>query len=186
MIYKFQPFSSSKELGKEYNAHCALVPNPEDWILILDYDCMVLNPGAYKLMELAIERYPETEVFTAVTNRVGYRTQCYKHKLNKETDLRPHLELAEQLSWQYATGEAVPVVTAAGFFLLFQKKYWIENPFQQDIINVNGRIFDVIFCRSAQQRASIRMIKGVYCWHTYRVRNKGTHNNSHLWLKKDM
>lgn len=58
MLYKLQPFSTSKELGREYNKHVAMVPNPDDFVLILDYDCMILTTETYTVIEAAIERYP--------------------------------------------------------------------------------------------------------------------------------
>src|SRR5687768_4197419 len=57
MLYKFQPFSTTKDLGKEYNSHCQLVPNSDDWILILDYDCMILCGETYQVIENAIHAY---------------------------------------------------------------------------------------------------------------------------------
>jgi len=69
MIYRFQPFSTTKDLGIEYNAHCSLVPNPEDWIMITDYDAMILSPLTYKVIDKAIENNPDALIFGAMPLR---------------------------------------------------------------------------------------------------------------------
>lgn len=178
MIYKFQPFSSTKELGKEYNAHCSLVPHSEDWILILDYDCMILDLRAYRYMELAIARYPDTDIFGALTNRVGYRSQRLFGKMLHDDNMVWHYEQARLQADRYKEGEAVPCTQVAGFFMLFKKRYWEANKFQDAIINEEGKIFDYVFCRSANE---LRLIQGIYVWHTYRITSKNILNTAHLW-----
>src|SRR5688572_5395349 len=74
-LYKFQPFATDKQIGREYNGHCQLVPNNDDWILILDYDCQILCPQTYQVIENAIKRYPDTAIFGALCNRVAYSHQ---------------------------------------------------------------------------------------------------------------
>lgn len=179
MIYKFQPFSTSKDLGNEYNAHCSMVPDGS-WILVLDYDCMVLAPEAYSIMEAAIAKYPNAEIFGAVTNRVGYREQMLGHKMNDDDSIKNHLLAAKDLAATFRDGQCKPITTAAGFFLLFKKEYWAANNFQAKIYDdLTMRLFDWNFCRPAMERKTIYMIQGVYVWHTYRLIT-GRHSQAHL------
>ncbi len=183
MIYKFKPFSVTKELGKEYNAHCTLVPDIQDWILITDYDTMVLCLDTWKVIEKAIELNPQVDIFSVYTNRIGYREQRYGETREPDpgTDLRIHIERAMLLAKEYCNGEIKPITTAGGFFLLFRKIYWHEvGGFQEGIRGANGRLFDYNFCTLAMERKTIAIIKGAYVWHTYRLMEKDYRSNSHL------
>lgn len=180
MIYKFQPFSPQKNLGLEYNSHCALVPATSDWILILDYDAMILDPRSYSFMERAIAENPDTEIFGAMTNRVGYAHQRLMQKgLDKTDSVVQHLAIAKEQADAFGS-KTVDAPTVAGFFLLFQKQYWMGNNFQEKIWSKNGRLFDWVFCDAAARRRTIKIIKGIYVWHTYRILQADYRETKHL------
>jgi GT2 family glycosyltransferase len=179
-IWKFQPFSTTKELGKEFNGHCALVPGPDDWILILDYDAMILAPEAYTVIEKAIERYPDTVIFGARCNRISYPFQRLLDQPDQNDSIRHHLQIARRLAEDYSDGECQDARTVAGFFLLFRKSYWEKSPFQDGIFDANGNLFDYNFCRMAMKEGwPVRIIQGAYLWHTYRL-EKDYRDQSHL------
>lgn len=183
MIYKFQPFSVTKELGKEYNAHCSLVPNADDWILILDHDAMIMCAETYATIEKAIARYPDTAIFGAYTNRIGYPFQRMSLCMCEEKDIKVHHRIAKSQAINFADGECEPAHTLAGFFLLFRKSYWERSPFQRDIIDETGTFFDFNFCRlAAQERLPMRIIKGAYLFHWYRFHKASHKDKSHLKL----
>jgi len=180
MIYKFQPFSITKELGKEYNGHCELVPNDDDWILIIDYDCMILTPKTYQVIENAIKKYPDTLVFGALCNRLGLQSQRLEKQPDENDSIMHHMLRAEALADWYADGECVDANQAAGFFLLFRKSYWKENRFQDTLMTPMGNLFDWIFTRQAGKvSGGIKIILGAYLWHTYRL-GKDWKDKSHL------
>lgn len=180
MLYKFQPFSTTKELGKEYNAHCALVPNADDWIMILDYDAMVLVPDTYKVIEAAIARHPDTVIFGAMCNRISYPYQRISKEPSENDSVISHMSIARELAIKYADGECRDARTVAGFCMIFRKSYWEQSPFQSRIFDENGNIFDYNFCRLAMKSGwPIRVIKGAYLWHTYRL-GKDYKDKSHL------
>jgi hypothetical protein len=180
MIYKFQPFSVTKELGKEYNAHCALVPNEDDWILILDYDCMILSTDAYRIMENAIKAYPDTGIFGAMTNRVGYTRQRHGGEISENDSISHHMNLAKNYSVTYPDGHCRDVLQVAGMFMLFRKSTWLKCPFPDQIVDSKGKNFDFHFCNAVRKlRLPLRIIKGVYVWHTYRL-GKNYYDKSHL------
>lgn len=185
MIYKFQPFDINKQIGKEYNAHCSIVPSPDDWILILDYDCMILASEAYKVIEAAISRYPETVLFGAKCNRVGYSHQRLNQEMSDNDSMRYHNQLAIDQAELFINGECESARGIAGFFMLFRKSYWQQNPFQEEIYDKNNNLFDYNFCRHAIKKGmKVMVIKGVYCWHSYRLL-KTPNDTRHLrtWLK---
>lgn len=181
MIYKFQPFSTTKELGKEYNAHCALVPNDDDWILILDYDVMILVPETYKVIEAAIARYPEVKIFGAMTNRIGLSGQKYNGLISDNDSMKHHIQIAKDLAEAHKDGECHEINYVAGFFMLFQKSYWRCNPFQPGIFNERGNLFDYEFCKPLlKQPGTVQVIKGAYLLHKYRIDRTSHLNRDHL------
>ena len=181
MIYKFQPFSTSKQLGKEYNAHISLVPNYDDWCLIMDYDAMILTPKTYQVIEKAIERYPDTAIFGSMTNRIAYPYQRLEHMPDENDSIRHHIAIAEERADKYADGESVECFSVAGFFMLFKKEYWHGNHFQEGIFDSKGTLFDRKFCQKARDRKQhLRIIKGAYLWHSYRLNSVEFSNTDHL------
>jgi len=182
VIYKFQPFSTDKtQFGNQYNAHCGLLPNDDDWALILDYDAMILDPRAYTIIDKAIQAHHEAEIFTALASRIGYHEQRLDPNTIDNTDsILHHKAIAANLAETYPNGECAHITSAAGFFLLFQRKYWVKNPFQPTIQDRDGRLFDWNFCLPAMKRHTIRLIRGVYCWHTYRLGQENIRNGDHL------
>lgn len=177
MIYRFQPFSITKELGKEYNAHCSAVPNPDDWILITDYDTLFLTTKTFDVINTAIARYPYTEIFGAVTNRVGYSFQRITREQSENDSILYHMAIAEDRARVFADGRAYTTYQVGGFFLLFRKSYWMKSPFQDTIVDKNGKFFDYNFCLKAKR---MRIILGAYLWHTYRL-GKDHKDKSHLY-----
>ncbi len=180
MIWKFQPFAIDKtKFGEEINTHCSIVPNSNDWILILDWDCMILTPKSYSVIERAIENNPDVEVFGAMTNRVGLSFQ----RLGKEPDdndsIRYHIQMAEELANKYHNGECKPCNQVAGFFMLFRKSYWEQNRFQEAVMDKRGNLFDYTFTRPAGRTGKAKIIQGVYVFHQYRLM-KDYRDKTHL------
>lgn len=184
VIWKFQPFTTDKsKFGIEYNSHISLVPNSEDWILLLDYDCMILTPKTYEVIEAAIRRYPETLVFGAMTNRVGVSYQRLTGAVIDENDsIRHHIKIAEQQAEKYKDGDCKQNVKfCAGFFLLFRKSYWEKHKFQERIIDKRGAFFDYNFTRPAGNvKGGVKIIRGAYVFHSYRLNKSNIKDKSHL------
>ncbi len=173
-IYRFQPFATDKNIGDVYNAHCRMVPNDDDWIQIMDWDAMLLTREGFNIIDEAVILHPDTDIFGAVTNRIGYGWQRYLLNNDIDFNLVTHIEIAERLSKLGAS--MVKIETIAGFFMLFKKSYWNKNPFQPRLKDEKGKLFDKNFCRGA---TDMKLIKGLYVFHQYRAT---THENdqSHL------
>lgn len=181
MIYKFQPFATDKQIGREYNGHIQLVPNEDDWCLVLDYDCQILCPDTYQAIENALKRYPDTAIFGAMTNRVAYSHQRIMLSPDPEDRMRVHIETAIERAEMYRDGECFEAKTVAGFFMLFRKSYWKKSPFQEKIYDKAGNLFDYNFCRHAMKnKLPIRVIRGAYVWHSYRLLKESFKDTSHL------
>jgi hypothetical protein len=165
MIYRFCPFNINKRIGDDLNAHCAAVP-AGNWIQITDYDAMVLCRHAYEVMEATIDRYPECDIFGAMTNRTGYHWQRLEKENSNDHNLEWHYKIADSLAHKYKAGEADIVPGIAGHFMLFRQSYWQKHPFQQMVVNEKGKTFDKVFAYPAKE---MRVIKGVYVYHRARA-----------------
>jgi GT2 family glycosyltransferase len=149
--------------------------------MLTDYDAMILAPEAYTVIEKAIARYPDTAIFGAMCNRIMYPYQrLLKSGPDENDSILHHLKIAKHLAAQYADGECKDARTVAGFCLIFRKSYWEQSPFQPGIFDENGNLFDYNFCRLAMKSGwPIRIIKGVYMFHVYRI-DKDFKDKSHL------
>jgi len=178
MIYHFLPFSTTKAIGEAYNAHCEIVPDGE-WICIYDYDTLILDSRVFDIMEKAIRHNPDTSIFSCFASRIGYNHQRLTTRIEDNDSIRFHMDIARDLADRYPNGECVNAPTVAGFFLLFPKEYWKRNKFQRNMFDNAGRLFDRNFAREAEGRNKIKLIRGIYLWHTYRLW-KGARDTSHL------
>lgn len=181
MIYRFQPFSLTKEVGKEYNGHCEIVPNPDDWIMILDYDAMILTDETYKVINEAIKHHGDsTDVFGAMTNRVGLSYQRYHDEMDESDSIKKHYRDAVGAANKYPNGQCKDVKFIAGFFMLFKKSYWLRNKFQEKIVARDGTMFDYNFSIGAGKAGRCKVIMGAYLFHTYRMHFDTWKTKKHL------
>lgn len=181
-VFFFKPFSIDKKIGEVYNSHCSIVPNSEDWICIMDYDSMILCPETFQVIESAINRYPETAIFGAMTNRIGYSHQRRLPHMDVNANMREHTQISIDLAIQFKDGECFETkIGVAGFFMLFRKSYWEKSPFQSEIFDQKRNLFDYNFCRYAIKNGlPVRVIKGAYLWHSYRILKESYKDTSHL------
>ncbi len=178
MIYSLLPFSTEKEIGRAYNAHCEIVPDG-NYILIRDYDTLILDSRAFDIMEKAINHHPDTDIFSCYASRIGYDFQRLTPRIEENDSIKFHMEIAKGRADLFPNGECVNAPTIAGFFMLFRKEYWKRNPFQPKMFDDSGRLFDRTFAIEAMKHNRIKLIRGIYLWHTYRL-GKGARDTSHL------
>lgn len=198
MTFQIQPFVVDKSrFGECYNRHCEAAWTDDTWIQLLDYDAMILSPKTYRVIDEAIFRYPDTAIFGAVTNRVAYEYQRASVELDENMDMRYHARKAEAFADQFPDGECEEYIepgtrikAIAGFFMVFRKSYWRQSKFQDHIYQkktLHGmtvyEMFDSAFCRHAVQTGQpLRIIKGAYVFHGYRMLQKDYRDKKHLMI----
>ena len=167
MIYFFTPFSFQLDLGSMYNHYCQLVPNDEDWICMIDHDVNFLNTRtAYQIQDIT-RKYPETGLFTCVTNRVGNPHQCYKKELSMNPDINYHKDIADKLMQeQYLTViESKRVIS--GLLMVFKKSTWKKvGGFKPGILTVDNDFSQKIMSKGLK----VQIMIGVYVFHYYRLK----------------
>lgn len=178
MIYYFKPFSSEKNLGKAYNHYMSLLPNDSDWGCLLDGDTMFLTPNYGNQLEIIINKYPNTGIFTCVTNRVGNLEQCYQNKISENSDILYHKQIADKLQKENFDKVKVLNKIISGHLMLIQKKTWNNIQFDE-IPNKLLSIDNHFSYNILKSNKEILLMEGVYLFHYYRFL-QGVKDKSHL------
>jgi hypothetical protein len=182
MIYYCTPFSLEKNLGKSYNEYVRkLTSNPNDWIFFIDGDCKALDPNWGKHIEDLINKYPDTGIFTAITNRCGNRHQCYLGSRSNDENILHHYQLSNYVKeTSYLKVTQINRVIS-GYFFGFSRKTFdlvggfteidgeilkVDNKFSKKVLNIGKKIL---------------LMDGVYAFHYYRLHEADPkHSINHL------
>src|SRR6185369_5875505 len=97
-IHLVSVFRQDKNLGFAYNEAMKTV-GEDDWVCFRDYDTMFLTPTAVNLMYNYIAYYPNTAIFTCLTNRVHHKAklQLFNGRVSDDCNIRNHIAIAEEL-----------------------------------------------------------------------------------------
>lgn len=171
------PYAEDKNLGRAYNEVFDDVEE-RDWICLMDHDVLLLTSDAIGLMHEYARSYPETGIFTCLTNRIHplSKDQLLGGVVSENTDIAFHIDRAEKLR---RMGITVTEINHAisGFLMLISKKTWreikfsesgkclgVDNDYSQKIIEAGKKIY---------------RMDSVYVFHIYRLMN-GITNKDHL------
>jgi hypothetical protein len=176
-IYFISPYGFDLKIGDRLNYEISKM-DEDAWIVITDQDTVFLTDKVGDHLNNTINRYPDTDLFSCYTNRLGLHYQRLPEVDPENYDMLYHHDIAqEKLEKYYSTSIDIdkPV---AGFFMMFPKRIWKNYKFQSDIIEINKEIdgkrgvyFDYDFSwRILKDKGKIKLIKGLYVYHHYRVR----------------
>lgn len=179
-----QPFSSDKQYGSELNRIIDLLPDDE-WIGITDQDVMWLEPHDKKTVEDCIKRYPDTQLFSGITNRLGLEYQLHGGRFDNDADVKKSCQIARQRKQKYGDTCKRIYSPIAGFMMVFPKYVWEQNKFIDGITTDNNLVgiafFDWMFGKGVLEKGgAIRLMQGVYVFHCYRILNGGKNYVRHL------
>jgi len=177
MIYFFTPYGFDGNLGRAYNEYCKLVPD-DSWICFLDGDIMLLNKDWGHHLEEIVNKYPDTGLFTCVTNRVACTDQCYGNVISDNDSVISHRKIALELESKNRLDVEVIKYPISGYLMMFRKDVWREvggfcesvNPVLTYKIKRNIAGVDNDFSeRILNKGYKIRICKGFYVLHYYRM-----------------
>lgn len=165
MIHYLFPYSTTKNIGGAYNeAIRNTKAEPNDWIVIKDWDVAFLTPDAGRQVD-EIARTTDFTLLGCMTGRLRAKDQLVNGKFDTRVNMFKNLEDAQRVEKEHwAVVEPIPIV--AGMFLMFRWQTWAnvggfeENShradmeFNRDIIRMGGKI---------------GVMKGLYCFHAYRL-----------------
>lgn len=163
-VWYLRPFASDMNIGGEYNAQCALIPDG-DWICIEDRDTMDLHPHSGRQIEDVILQHGDKyDLFGCITNRLGSGTQCYNGEASNDFNLMNHYAIAKDLHEKKYGQVRELNQPIAGMFMLFRKSTWNKVKFDINII-----YFDTQFGKKILRAGGkIALMEGVYRFHSYR------------------
>jgi GT2 family glycosyltransferase len=175
-VHILKPYDLDKNLGRAYNEAMSMIPEG-DWACLMDLDTMFLTPDAGTILTNYAEKYPETGLFTCLTNRIHSlaKQQLVFSEPSEVDSIRYWIKEAERVR------ESAYFVTTihreiSGFLMMVSKETWNKIKFDEI-----GKCLGVDNDFSLKVLASGRDIKrmdGLLVWHTYRLRD--ITNKKHL------
>jgi len=183
MIYTFIPYSLTKNLGAEYNKFMSLLPNDDDFAVLLDHDTMITDYNWYKRLVEYTEIYPECGCFIGRANRLGclwQRTFDEDTKEWRNNDIKFHRKYAEKLIKRHPevldVSNVDPGDVMGGVLILIKKSLWIKaGGFKEgDILGVDNDMH----WKLQKLKEKVYMMQSIYLYHWYRGGNR--EDKSHL------
>lgn len=165
-IWYLTPFATDGNIGREYNAQIALIPD-DDWILIRDGDTCFTTPDSKWGQQIAdiIRKHSDYALIGCMTNRLASQHQCYSGKFCENPDWNEHKRRGRELfETKYDHVQQIRQ-GIAGMFMLFPKKTWHRVKFKE---TAPYRTFDSDFSSRVMRIGKIGLAEGVYIFHDYR------------------
>jgi hypothetical protein len=162
-IHYISPYSTTGNIGGEYNARVAELP--DGWICITDGDAMFLTPEYGRQIAEVCES-TQFSLIGCTTNRLGRPIQRHQGVLSTDWNIHNHYRIACELrdtNW----GQVQDVTDTryiAGMFMLFRRSTWERIRFAE-----NTPFFDDIFSRAViKSGGRLGLMRGLYMFHFYR------------------
>ena len=167
MIYYFVPYSLERNIGKAYNQHMALLPNDNDWGVLMDGDTMFLTFDWGHAIAEVIKKLPDAGLITCLTNRISKgRGQKYEED---SSDILIHRAVAKRLDKEFRGQFRKHNSHVSGFFMAIQKKIWKEvggfSEVPNKILGVDGAFSKKVL----RADKGIYIMRGMYKLHYYRM-----------------
>lgn len=182
MILTCTPYRQDRNLGLAYNQAFGLIQD-EDWLIITDYDVLLLLPDQISHIHEYINRYPEAGMFVCWGNRTYHsNAQLYggpvptPEQVNKDDYIIRNIEIAKKC---YANLYKVTEVkqNISGFLMAIPKRTWNEIKFTEDLKCLG---VDTLFSqRMLNAGKKILRMDGIFVFHTYRI-EKNIRDKTHL------
>ena len=169
-IHIISPFAPDKNLARAYNNTIRHLP-ATDWVCVMDYDAMLLDPNQVKRMYEYVQAYPDATLFVSYGSRVkdGVPQQYLFGRMEELHSIKEHMNIARNLLAADRQQLTVKQVnrSVAGFLMLFSVATWRQFPFDE------GRrclTVDTNFSkRILRAGGKILLMESIYVWHTYRL-----------------
>jgi GT2 family glycosyltransferase len=179
----FSPYAQDGNLGRAYNEYMDLVPHDDDWVCFYDRDVMFLTPDYGSQIREIISLCPDAGLLTCLTNRIGCPAQLYEGTVSDEPNILHHAAIAvRQQQHHRLEVEKIPA-PVSGFLMVIKKRVWRNVRFseQRELLGVDWQFSK----RLAAKGYPIHLMKGLYVFHYYRLR-EGINDTRHLETGKRM
>lgn len=167
MVNVVTPFRNDKALGKAYNQTISLYP-ANSWICLIDHDVLFLQPDTIRHIGKYTELFPETGIFTCLTNRLHpqAKDQLLGGVCSQDDSIRNHIDLAEKRKADlYKVSEINHDI--GGFLMVINRATWERHKFSEDkkCLGVDTD-FSLRILRAGLK---IHCMRGILVFHTYRL-----------------
>ena len=145
----------------------ALLPNDNDWGVLMDGDTMFLTFDWGHAIEEVIKKIPNAGIITCYTNRIA-KNKIQLYGINSP-DIITHRTLAKKLDKDFRGSYRKINQKISGFFMAIKKKTWKEVGKFPELPN---KILDIdgLFSRKILTAGKdIYLMRGVYKLHYYRM-----------------
>lgn len=165
------PYDSGKDLARYYNSFMSLLDD-EDYACFIDADACFTTYDYGRQIEEILEKHPEYDLWTGLTNRIG--THWQRALVQDTNDMEYHRIVGATLLKENRTEvrDVTRMSPISGFFFVVKKSAWID-------IDLDGMlgIDNKIHYNIRDNGGVIGQMLGLYVYHWYRG---GTNNKSHL------
>ncbi len=163
-------FDAERNLGRAYNQIFERL-RPDDWCCLLDHDALWTTRTWFSQLATAIAENPNAGLITAVTNRIGRRSQIAPGAPAGH-DVREHFAFGKELAREH--GAAARDITGSspisGVVMCLSVDTWSKmGRFKDGFFGVDNRAHHDV--RTIGRR--VLMLPGLYVYHWYRADGVG-------------
>lgn len=182
MILTCTPYRQDRNLGRAYNEAFEKM-NEEDWLIITDYDVLLLLPDQISHIHEYIYQFTGADMFVCWSNRTYHsNAQLYggpvptPEMVSKDDYIVNHIKTAKYCYKDlYKVTEVKQNVS--GFLMAIPKRTWNEIKFTEDLKCLG---VDTLFSqRMLNAGKKILRMDGIFVFHTYRI-DKDIRDKAHL------
>lgn len=179
-VYFFTPYSFEKNIGKEYNKYMSLIPNENDWGVLMDGDVLFLENNFGHIIKEYIDNYDDGNVgmFTCYASRTMNKELKPPYFYNEnDFDMISQKERYINISNYFYLSIKEIKKHCSGFLLCIKKKVWNDVPCPE-----TGSLHkaDVEWSNKLKLNGyKLLCMEGLYVLHYYRSK-EGIKFNNHL------
>jgi hypothetical protein len=176
MVYNFTPYcpkTDGKNLGAYYNKYMELLPNDDDWAILMDHDILFTTYDWYNQICDIIEKndgkIDDLGMLVVMTNRIGNAYQkVYNPMLAKSNDIQIHRKYGQKVyNEKYDTLRRFSQGGMSGLVMVLKKSVWREAGgfMDEGILGVDNNFHSKL---RKKLNKEIYIMEGVYVYHWYR------------------
>lgn len=172
MIWYFTPYALDKKFLYEIGRCISLVPNNDDWVVLMDGDIAFLRADFGQVIERYTRQFPDTGLFTCYASRCHYQCQVPKFGDMANDSILFHKQVADQCATQNAGKVKELNRRIAGHLMVIRKSTWLQiraevhqTAADKQILGVDTKISNAIL----KAGLKIRLMRELYVFHYLRM-----------------
>lgn len=176
MIWFFTPYSFEKKLFDAWDQYMNLIDDPEDWACMMDGDVFFFHRNFGHILQQYIDKYPDTGIFSCYASRTGGSWMLPPNNIKNNINILRHKRMADSIFRKHHLQVIDLNKKVHGHLMLIKKATWLqirdsvkEQTKENKILGIDVRVSNKVL----KIPKKIRLMKGVYIFHYYRLDNEG-------------